>query len=395
MNVEFKSKAKLLLAKKTKLITKYSLFLSLFLLPILIGSPLLPKPVEEDKDFKVLTKKSFVADAVRKSGPAVVTIETEKRVFSNIRDKNQPSLLIDPYLERFLFRIPKKGSTRSRIQKGQGSGVIFSNEGLVLTNAHVVEKIEQITVGLSDGRRLSGRVVGQDSLTDLAVIRLDGLGPWPIALLGNSDELEVGDWAIAVGNPYGLEKTVTLGIISNLNRNVSQLGISDKRFNLIQTDAAINPGNSGGPLLNAEGEVIGINTLIRSGPGAGLGFAIPINKAIKIANQLAINGKAIHPMIGVSLANVNETQYDLNERKLNGALIAYVLPNGPAAQKGLKPKDIIISINNKTIYKPQDVIDSINKNGIKKDMVFTIVRGVGIFRVTIIPVDLSDIKTTY
>jgi S1-C subfamily serine protease len=128
--------------------------------------------------------------------------------------------------------------------------VLFDSRGLLLTNAHVVEGAEQLTVGLSDGRRVKGRVIGTDSLTDLAVVRLEGEGLWPVAALGNSDSLNVGDWAIAVGNPYGLENTVTLGIISNLNRNVSQLGISGKRLDLIQTDAAINPGNSGGPLLN-------------------------------------------------------------------------------------------------------------------------------------------------
>ena len=139
-----------------------------------------------------------------------------------------------------------------------------------------------------------GKIVGQDSLTDLAVIKLEEKGPWPIAPLGNSDNLKVGDWAIAVGNPFGLENTVTLGIISNLNRDVAQLGISDKRIDLIQTDAAINPGNSGGPLLNANGEVIGINTLVRTGPGAGLGFAIPINNARVIAKQLVEKLSLIH-----------------------------------------------------------------------------------------------------
>ena len=134
----------------------------------------------------------------------------------------------------------------------------------------MVEGADTLSVGLSDGRRVSGRVIGKDKLTDLAVVRLEGKGPWPTATLGDSDALNVGDWAIAVGNPFGLESTVTLGIISNLNRNVSQLGISGKRLDLIQTDAAINPGNSGGPLLNADGEVVGINTLVRSGPGAGL-----------------------------------------------------------------------------------------------------------------------------
>ena len=135
---------------------------------------------------------------------------------------------------------------------------------------------DKLIVGLTDGRKFKGQVIGEDSISDLAIVKLLGQGPWPKAILGDSSQIKVGDWAIAVGNPFGLENTVTLGIISNLNRNVSQLGIYDKRFNLIQTDAAINPGNSGGPLLNANGEVVGINTLIRSGPGAGLSFAIPI-----------------------------------------------------------------------------------------------------------------------
>ena len=140
-------------------------------------------------------------------------------------------------------------------------------------------------------------------------------------------------------NPYGLENTVTLGIISNLNRNVSQLGIYDKKIDLIQTDAAINPGNSGGPLLNSQGEVIGINTLIRSGPGAGLSFAIPINKVKTIVNQLLVNGKVIHPMIGISL--VNETSLDTNNTKVK---VGYVVPNSPAAKSGIVVNDIILKV---------------------------------------------------
>ena len=135
----------------------------------------------------------------------------------------------------------KGGRLPSQVQRGQGSGVLFDSEGLLLTNAHVVENADQLMVGLADGRRVPGRVVGKDTLTDLAVVRLEGKGPWPTASLGNSDRLQVGDWAIAVGNLFGLENTVTLGIVSNLNRNVSQLGISGKRLDLIQTDAAINP----------------------------------------------------------------------------------------------------------------------------------------------------------
>ena len=185
-----------------------------------------------------------------------------------------------------------------------------------------VNRSQKLIVGLSNGTKYKGKLIGQDLLTDLAVIKLEGKGPWPKAKLGDSTKIEVGDWAIAVGNPFGLENTVTLGIISNLNRNVSQLGIYDKKFQLIQTDAAINPGNSGGPLLNSKGEVIGINTLIRSGPGAGLSFAIPINKAKNIASQLIKNGKVIHPMIGINL--IDENYFETNK---NIVKVGYVVPN--------------------------------------------------------------------
>ncbi len=375
-----------------KKIAIYSLSIFSFFIPFISQQSLALPPLANEisrKSLRPIAKKSFVAEAVRRTAPAVVTIDTERRVISNYRNFSlPPNLLIDPYFQK-LFGLPNLQSPQSRIERGQGSGIIFSSEGLVLTNAHVVEKTDDLTVGISDGRRVSGRVVGQDSLTDLAVIRLNGPGPWTPALLGDSDQISVGDWAIAVGNPYGLEKTVTLGIISNLNRNVSQLGISDKRLNLIQTDAAINPGNSGGPLLNSEGEVIGINTLVRSGPGAGLGFAIPINKAIDIANQLALKGRAIHPMIGVNLSNLDIARNQLFIKNPKGVKVVYILPGGPAEKGGLRVNDIIISINNQVIRKPQDVVDLVNKNGIKNVMKFTISRQSRKFRLNIKPVDIN------
>ena len=272
-----------------------------------------------------------------------------------------------------------------KIEQSQGSGFIFA-DGLVITNAHVVSNSDQIIIGLTDGRKFKGQVIGEDSISDLAIVKLLGQGPWPKAILGNSSQIKVGDWAIAVGNPFGLENTVTLGIISNLNRNVSQLGIYDKRFNLIQTDAAINPGNSGGPLLNANGEVVGINTLIRSGPGAGLSFAIPINKAQEIAKQLIKTGKVTHPMIGISLINEISTKINQNQVK-----VGYVVPNSPAAKSGVLIGDIIIKIDQSDIKKSSDVINAINKNGINKFAKVIIKRNNKIIKLNIKPVDIRQL----
>jgi S1-C subfamily serine protease len=194
-----------------------------------------------------------------------------------------------------------------------------------------VEGTDRLTVGLQGGQRVEGRVVGADPVTDLAVVRLVGPGPGPVAPLGNSDKLEVGELAIAVGNPFGLDNTVTMGIISNLNRNAAKLGITDKRLDLIQTDAAINPGNSGGPLLNADGEVIGINTLVRTGPGAGLGFAIPINRARDIARQLVASGRVRHPMIGIGMDIVRPGD---GTGVSSGGRVASVVAGGPAQRAG-------------------------------------------------------------
>ena len=336
-------------------------------------------------------KQSFVSKALNISGDAVVTIETQRQVLSSSEGVFPPGILNDRYFERF-FGLRGLQVPRSRIEKGQGSGVIFSKEGLVLTNAHVIEKTDQLIVGLSDGRRVLGNVVGEDSLTDLAVIKLKAKGPWPTAQLGNSDNLKVGDWAIAVGNPFGLENTVTLGIISNLNRDVAQLGISDKRIDLIQTDAAINPGNSGGPLLNSVGEVIGINTLVRSGPGAGLGFAIPINRARKIAKDLITSGRAKHPMIGVTLSSNIKQKSNFESQTEDGAIIKYLMPNGPAEKGGLKVNDLIISINNEKISTPADVVKKINKNNLKSTLRIKILRE-NIESIKIIkPVDIYDLQ---
>ena len=332
------------------------------------------------------SNKSFVTKAVEKTGKSVVTIDTQRY----ISQSRPPRIFVDPYFREF-FGLQMPYDNQPKIEQSQGSGFIFA-DGLVMTNAHVVNGSDKLIIGLTNGKKLKGKLVGQDFFTDLAVLKLDGKGPWPKAKLGDSTKIKVGDWAIAVGNPFGLENTVTLGIISNLNRDVAQLGISDKRIDLIQTDAAINPGNSGGPLLNSFGEVIGINTLVRTGPGAGLGFAIPINRARKIANDLIKTGRAKHPMIGVTLSsNIKQKSKFLSQRE-SGAIIKYLTPNGPAEKGGLKIDDLIISINNEIISTPADVVQKINQNDLESNLKIKIIRKGKEYLKIIKPIDIYELK---
>jgi S1-C subfamily serine protease len=346
-----------------------------------ISQPIINQNLNEESK---ISNISFITKAVKKTGASVVTIDTQRFV-KNKQFSRDSRIFLDPYFERFFgLQLPPENSPK--IEQSQGSGFIFG-DGLVMTNAHVVNGSEKLIVGLSNGAKYKGKLIGQDLLTDLAVIKLEGKGPWPKAILGDSKKIEVGDWAIAVGNPYGLENTVTLGIISNLNRNVSQLGIYDKKFELIQTDAAINPGNSGGPLLNSKGEVIGINTLIRSGPGAGLSFAIPINKAKNIASQLIENGKVIHPMIGINL--IDENYFETNKSIVK---VGYVIPNSPAAKSGIIINDIILKVGKININNSSDVINAISKNGINKFINLTLKRKNKIIKLNVKPTDITNLS---
>jgi len=335
-------------------------------------------------EFNTFSNKSFVTKAVEKTGSSVVTIDTQKYVKKRNFPRNS-QIFIDPYFERF-FGLDFPNENQPRIEQNQGSGFIFA-DGLVMTNAHVVNGSDKVIVGLTNGKKLRAKLIGQDFFTDLAVLEIEGKGPWKKAKLGDSTKIKVGDWAIAVGNPFGLENTVTLGIISNLKRNVTQLGIYDKKLELIQTDAAINPGNSGGPLLNSKGEVIGINTLIRSGPGAGLSFAIPINKAKEIAYQLINNGKVIHPMIGISLIDTSNFETNKNDVK-----VGYVVPNSPAEKTGIKVNDIIIKVGNKNIKKASDVISQISQNGINKQINILLKRRNKLISLKVKPIDITNLK---
>ncbi|ABM71311.1 possible serine protease [Prochlorococcus marinus str. MIT 9515] len=349
--------------------------------PQVISQPIRNQTLDEKSK---IANISFITKAIKKTGASVVTIDTQ-RLVKNKQFSRDSGIFIDPYFERFFgLQLPRE--YQPRIEQSQGSGFIFE-DGLVMTNAHVVNGSKKVIVGLSNGTKYEGKLIGQDSLTDLAVIKLQGRGPWPKAKLGDSSKIEVGDWAIAVGNPFGLENTVTLGIISNLNRNVSELGIYDKKFELIQTDAAINPGNSGGPLLNSAGEVIGINTLIRSGPGAGLSFAIPINKAKDIASQLINNGRVIHPMIGINLIDQNSF-----EIKKNIVKVGYVVPNSPADKSGFYINDVIIKVGKKDVQNSSDVINEITNNGINNYLNIIIKRKNKLIKLKVKPTDISNLS---
>ncbi|KGG05801.1 putative serine protease [Prochlorococcus marinus str. MIT 9321] len=353
-----------------------------FLFPAnVISQPLIKPKINE---VNINSNKSFITKAVEKTGSSVVTIDSQRYVRKKNLSRNS-QIFLDPYFERF-FGLDLPGDNQPRIEQSQGSGFIFA-DGLVMTNSHVVNGSDKLIVGLTNGQKLNAKLIGQDFFTDLAVLKIEGKGPWPIAELGDSTKIKVGDWAIAVGNPFGLENTVTLGIISNLNRNVTQLGIYDKKLELIQTDAAINPGNSGGPLLNSYGQVIGINTLIRSGPGAGLSFAIPINKAKEIAYQLINNGKVIHPMIGISLID------EINAKTNNNAVkVGYVVPNSPAAKSGIIVNDRIIKVGGKEIKTASDVISQISKNGINKEINIILKRRNKIIRLKVKPTDITNLQ---
>ena len=369
-----------------KYFQKLLLIASLITVGITTPAIVISQPLNKPKlnEVNLYSKKSFITKAVERTGAAVVTIDTQKYI-KRRNFKRNSQLFLDPYFERY-FGLDFPNDNRPKIEQNQGSGFIFA-DGLVMTNAHVVNGSDKVIVGLTNGKKIDAKLIGQDSFTDLAVLKIEGKGPWPKAKLGDSAKIKVGDWAIAVGNPFGLENTVTLGIISNLNRNVTKLGIYDKKLELIQTDAAINPGNSGGPLLNSYGEVIGINTLIRSGPGAGLSFAIPINKAKKIANQLIKNGKVIHPMIGISL--IEKSNY---EKKENVVKVGYIVPNSPAEKSGIKIDDILIKVGNKDIQTASDVIDQINKNGINKQVTILLKRRNKFIKLKVIPTDITNLQ---
>lgn len=330
----------------------------------------------DETDLLDRSSKAFVS-VVKKAKPAVVHIRVEKSIKSGGYDQNMEEMFNNPFFEHFFgpqFRQHPNMPQRKQKQEGQGSGFIISQDGYILTNNHVVDSADSITVILSDHREFTAKVIGTDPQTDVAMIQIKDGGSLPVLPMGDSDALEVGEWAIAIGNPFGLDQTVTVGVISAKGR--SRVGINEYE-NFIQTDAAINPGNSGGPLLNAHGEVIGINSALfsRTGGYMGIGFAIPINMVKAIQTQLHDNGKVTRGWLGVAIQDVDENlakSFGLNHA--GGILVSEVQAGTPAEKAGLRQGDIILKLND---TKLDDVTDLRNRVALiapEKKAMLTIVR---------------------
>ncbi|PZO59612.1 MAG: serine protease [Phormidesmis priestleyi] len=321
---------------------------------------------------------NFIASAVERVGPAVVRIDSARTVTTTSR----PGIFNDPFFRDFFGDMGVPEQPAQRVERGTGSGFILNGNGTILTNAHVVEGADTVTVTLKDGRELRGEVIGEDPLTDVAVIKVDA-NNLPTVIIGNSDALRPGEWAIAIGNPLGLDNTVTAGIISATGRTSAQIRVPDKRVQFIQTDAAINPGNSGGPLLNERGEVIGVNTAI-IGNAQGLGFAIPINQARAIADQLVANGRVEHAYLGIQMRSLTPALRDeinadpsagLRLQADSGVVILGIARNAPAAQGGLRLGDVVVSMNGQPITDADTVQRVVESTAVGDAIAITVKRG--------------------
>lgn len=318
---------------------------------------------------------NLVADVAEAIAPSVVNIDTQKT--AKVRRRSGSPFQNDPFFQFFGmpegYGDPSGGlPMRTPIMRGNGSGVILSADGQVLTNNHVIQGADQIVVTLRDGRKFDATVVGRDPMTDLAILKLKEAKNLTPAKLGDSSKLRPGEWVIAVGSPLGFDHTVTLGIVSALSRQVPDI---NSNVEFIQTDAAINPGNSGGPLVNLKGEVIGINTAI-VGSGQNIGFAIPSSTVKRITQDLVTNGKVTRPWIGINMTNLSpELAQSLGlPENTAGIAVAQVIPGGPADKAGLVQGDIIQRVNGKTIASSKDMQDLVRSKPANSSLNLQILR---------------------
>ncbi|MDD3813602.1 MAG: DegQ family serine endoprotease [Desulfocapsaceae bacterium] len=335
----------------------------LLLLIFMLGLSWLPanSRAAEDENIQLLEKsaKAF-SSVVKKAEPAVVNVRVEKN--EEMNPGNQFNPFDDPLFQRFFgpsFKHPNAPQSPQQFKsQASGSGFLISEDGYILTNNHVIDKADKITVRMDGGQELAAKLIGTDPQSDVALIKVSDGRKFPYLPLGDSDKLEVGEWVIAIGSPFGLDSTVTVGVVSAKGRN--RMGINEYE-NFIQTDAAINPGNSGGPLLNIYGEVIGINTAIfsRSGGYMGIGFAIPINMAKTVKGQLLAKGKVTRSWLGVAIQDMTADlarSFKLKEQA--GALVSEVSKDSPAEKAGIKQGDLITSYDGKPV---KDVTDLRNR----------------------------------
>lgn len=349
----------------------------------------LPSETVAASPWNAVIGNNFIAAVAEQVGPAVVRIDAE-RVIQVRGGYPDDFFFSDPFFRDFFGRnFPS--APRERRQQGTGSGFIIDSNGQVLTNAHVVEGSDRVTVILKDGRSFEGSVLGSDSVTDVAVVQIEATD-LPTVKLGRSEDLVPGQWAIAIGNPLGLDNTVTAGIISALGRSSGEIGVPDKRVAFIQTDAAINPGNSGGPLLNEAGEVIGVNTAIIQG-AQGLGFAIPIETAQRVADQLIRKGQVDHPYIGIRMVTLTpELKQRLNQDPNSriyvdtdqGVLIGEVMPGSPAEQAGLRAGDVITAISGHPLTRAEEVQQAVEAIGVGERLDIQIERNGQTRRISVI-----------
>ncbi len=353
-----------------------------------------------------LERGNTIIEATRIAAPSVVTVATITRITERVYDPWSNPFFSNPFFEEFFGRHStpphSEGPTyREREIPGMGSGFIISSDGYILTAEHVVHSADVIEITLSDGRSFPGEVVGRDPYTDTAVVRIIGGEDLPVAVLGNSDNLEVGQWAIAIGNPFGFivkdpQPTVTVGVISATNRTMRyKLATGDVRIfeGLIQTDAAINPGNSGGALVNSLGEVIGINSSIlsTSGGNQGIGFAIPINVAREVADEIIRFGGVRRSYIGFYLQDVTPSiAQAMRLTSSDGTLITQVDKGSPAAEAGLESGDIVLSYNGEPVT-GVDGFNTLFKESVPgDDVVLTVQRDGRQYRVALVIAEYND-----